>query len=80
MLSYDDYKTSAASLTFRNQCWIDGAFVPAASGETFASINPATGKLLWEVPAGMLDGDANIRGKMFDEIKEETGIIIDKAR
>lgn len=52
MLSYDDYKTSAASLTFRNQCWIDGAFVPAASGETFASINPATGKLLCQVARG----------------------------
>tara|TARA_B100000214_G_scaffold375310_1_gene361112 strand:+ start:4533 stop:5225 length:693 start_codon:yes stop_codon:yes gene_type:complete len=35
----------------------------------------AIGKLTWEVPAGMVDGEENIKGKMFDEIYEETGII-----
>jgi len=52
MLSYDDYKTGAEALKFRNQCWIDGAFVPAASGETFVSINPATGIPLCQVARG----------------------------
>ena len=32
----------------------------------------ATGKLTWEVPAGMLDGEKDVKGKMFEEIKEET--------
>jgi succinate-semialdehyde dehydrogenase/glutarate-semialdehyde dehydrogenase len=32
--------------------FIDGAWVPARSGETFASINPATGEELGRVPAG----------------------------
>lgn len=41
----------------------------------------ATGKLVWEVPAGMLDGESDdIRGKMMDEIKEETGIIPEKEK
>ncbi|WP_293577669.1 aldehyde dehydrogenase [Phaeobacter sp.] len=52
MLSYDEYQSKAAGLSFRNQCWIDGAFVPAVSGETFAAINPATGKKLTDVARG----------------------------
>jgi 8-oxo-dGTP pyrophosphatase MutT (NUDIX family) len=41
----------------------------------------ATGKLIWEVPAGMLDGETNnIKGKMIDEIKEETGIFPEKEK
>jgi len=30
---------------------IDGAHVPAVSGETFETVNPATGKLLARLPA-----------------------------
>lgn len=51
-LSYADWKDRAAKLTFRTQVFIDGAFHPAASGKTFASINPATGRALAEVASG----------------------------
>ncbi|MFS8037186.1 aldehyde dehydrogenase [Xanthobacter sp. AM11] len=36
---------------FRTEAFIDGAFVPAASGRTFATVNPATGKVLAQVAA-----------------------------
>jgi len=42
----------ARSLNFRTQAFIDGRYVDAASGGTFDSINPATGKLLARVAAG----------------------------
>ncbi len=51
-LSHADWKDRAAKLTFRTQVFIDGAFHPAASGKTFASINPATGRALAEVASG----------------------------
>jgi hypothetical protein len=34
----------------------------------------AMGDVVWEVPAGMVSGDGSLRGTMFDEIREETGI------
>lgn len=37
---------------FRTQAFIDGAFVPAASGRTFSAVNPATGQVLAQVAAG----------------------------
>lgn len=41
----------------------------------------AMGKFVWEVPAGMLDGETkNVKGKMLDEIKEETGIYPEKEK
>lgn len=36
---------------FRTLAFIDGAFVPAASGRTFAAVNPATGRELAQVAA-----------------------------
>jgi acyl-CoA reductase-like NAD-dependent aldehyde dehydrogenase len=42
----------ARSLSFRTQAFIDGRYVDAASGATFDSINPATGKLLARVASG----------------------------
>jgi acyl-CoA reductase-like NAD-dependent aldehyde dehydrogenase len=42
----------ARRLEFRTQAFIDGRYVDAASGATFDSINPATGKLLARVAAG----------------------------
>jgi acyl-CoA reductase-like NAD-dependent aldehyde dehydrogenase len=42
----------ARTLSFRTQAFIDGRYVDAASGATFDSINPATGKLLARVAAG----------------------------
>lgn len=47
--SYDDWKTRAAALSFRGQAFIDGTFADAASGKTFASVNPATGEVLAQV-------------------------------
>ncbi len=47
--SHDDWKSRAASLSFRGQAFIDGKFVDAASGKTFDSINPATGAVLTPV-------------------------------
>ena len=38
--------------TFRTQAFIDGRFVDAASGETFATENPATGEVIAHVQAG----------------------------
>jgi acyl-CoA reductase-like NAD-dependent aldehyde dehydrogenase len=42
----------ARTLEFRTQAFIDGRYVDAASGATFDSVNPATGKLLARVAAG----------------------------
>mgnify|MGYP000725034932 FL=1 len=47
--SHNDWKTRAAALTFRSQAFIDGKFTDAASGRTFASVNPATGAVLAQV-------------------------------
>ena len=41
----------ARGIQFRTQAFIDGRYQDAASGETFDSINPATGKLLARVAA-----------------------------
>src|SRR3990170_7465045 len=50
-LSIDAWKSQAAGLAYRNQAFIDGKYVAAASGETFDCINPATGKVLTRVAA-----------------------------
>src|SRR5207244_10746664 len=42
----------ARTLEFRTQAFIDGRHVDAASGATFDTINPGTGKLLARVAAG----------------------------
>ncbi len=42
----------AARPRFRTRAFIDGRFVDAASGETFATENPATGEVLAHVAAG----------------------------
>lgn len=36
----------------------------------------ATGRMTWEVPAGMADGSGTLRGQMFTEIQEETGLTL----
>jgi len=46
-----DWHARAAGLAIRGQAFIDGRYVDAASGATFDSINPATGKLLVKVAA-----------------------------
>lgn len=41
----------AENVRIETRAWIDGAAVPARSGKTFATLNPATGALLAEVSA-----------------------------
>ena len=38
----------------------------------------ATGRCTWEPPAGMIDGNGDIQGRMFLEIREETGVVVRK--
>jgi 4-(gamma-glutamylamino)butanal dehydrogenase len=51
LLTAEDYAAIAAGLSFSGNAFIDGAFRPAASGKTFPTMNPATGKTLAEVAA-----------------------------
>ena len=46
LLTKDEYQAIAATLEFPTEAYIDGGFRPAKSGQTFASMNPATGKQL----------------------------------
>ena len=60
-LSHKDWIAKAAAVRFRDKAFIDGKFVPARSGGTFASINPATGETLAEVAScGEDDIDAAV--------------------
>ena len=53
----------AAQLDIRTRAWIDGKAVDAASGETFARSNPATGVEIARVAAcDAADADAAVRG------------------
>lgn len=52
LFSHADWQARAAAMTFRNQCLIDGEFVPSASGQRFATINPATGEPITEIARG----------------------------
>lgn len=36
----------------------------------------ATGGMTWEVPAGMADGKGDLKGQMFKELEEETGLAL----
>jgi len=52
----------AALPTFRTDAFIDGRFVPAASGARFTTENPATGRPLAEVASGdAVDIDVAVR-------------------
>lgn len=51
LLSAAEYAAIAHKLTLPSQAFIDGAFVPAASGKTFQTTNPATGQVLAEIAA-----------------------------
>ena len=52
MFTHAEWKARAAALQFRNQCWIDGAFVPSLSGARFETVNPATGAVITDVARG----------------------------
>ena len=51
LLTAAEYAAIAETLSFSGNAFIDGAFRPAASGRTFPTVNPATGKVLAEVAA-----------------------------
>ncbi|HEX7950410.1 MAG TPA: aldehyde dehydrogenase [Candidatus Limnocylindrales bacterium] len=56
--------------TFRTQAFIDGEFRDAASGETFATENPATGQVLTRVAAGgapEIDAAVQAARRAFDD-------------
>jgi 4-(gamma-glutamylamino)butanal dehydrogenase len=58
VLTATEYHAIAASMTFSGHAFIDGAARPALSGETFATLNPATGAELARVAAcGRADVD-----------------------
>tara|TARA_R110002096_G_scaffold267647_1_gene461388 strand:+ start:5570 stop:7066 length:1497 start_codon:yes stop_codon:yes gene_type:complete len=50
-LSHQDWRNKAGALRFRNQAFINGRFTDAVSGQTFDSVNPATGAVLASVAA-----------------------------
>jgi 4-(gamma-glutamylamino)butanal dehydrogenase len=61
LLSRSDYQKIARELKLPSQAIIDGKACAGASGETFATINPATGEHLADVPAcGKADVDAAV--------------------
>lgn len=51
LLTQDEYKALAKSLTLPANAYIDGGFRPASSGKRFTSSNPATGGVLSEIAA-----------------------------
>lgn len=51
LLTREEYKALAAEMDFPNAAYIDGAYRPAISGKTFATVNPATGETLADVAA-----------------------------
>lgn len=62
LLTLDEYRAIAADLTPPTGAFIDGRFQPAQSGQTYESINPATGAVLTRVAAcGPADVDLAVR-------------------
>ena len=50
MLDSDDTQSFADKLLWRDQCYINGKWQSAAGGEVIEVTNPATGKLIGNVP------------------------------
>jgi len=58
LLTLDEYKSIAAGLALPTGAFIDGAYRPAISGETFETVNPSTGDKLADIAAcGAADVD-----------------------
>ena len=51
LLTAPEYAALAQSISFPSNAFINGAFKPAISGQTFATYNPATGEFLTDVAA-----------------------------
>ena len=58
LLTTEEYKAIAKSLSLPTQAFIDGSFRPAISGKTFDTVNPATGEVIAKIAAcGSADVD-----------------------
>ncbi|UWQ93765.1 aldehyde dehydrogenase (plasmid) [Rhodobacteraceae bacterium M382] len=51
LLTHTEYQSIADNLTFATNAFIDGGYRPAISGNTFETMNPATGDVLADVAA-----------------------------
>lgn len=51
LLTRDEYAAIASNLDLPTAAFIDGSYRPAASGATYTSVNPATGKALIQIAA-----------------------------
>ena len=51
LLTTEEYKAIAKSLSLPTQAFIDGSFRPAISGKTFDTVNPATGEVIAKIAA-----------------------------
>jgi gamma-glutamyl-gamma-aminobutyraldehyde dehydrogenase len=49
LLTAAQYARLAENLVLPTQAFVDGAFQPALSGETFETTNPATGAVLAQI-------------------------------
>ena len=49
ILTREEYAAIAADMTFPANSWINGKFTSAKTGETYDTINPATGDVLAQV-------------------------------
>src|SRR5215831_3810931 len=72
-----DWHSEAARLTFRDKAFIDGKFVKAASGETFACVSPVDGAVLARVAA--CDGEDVDRAVKTARSAFEKGVWADQA-
>jgi gamma-glutamyl-gamma-aminobutyraldehyde dehydrogenase len=52
MLDEIDFYAAARKLKLETRAFIGGKYVPAASGKTFATVNPANGRVIAQVAAG----------------------------
>ena len=51
LLTKEEYRAIAGGLDLPAAAFVDGSYRPAISGQTFTSVNPATGEILTEVAA-----------------------------
>lgn len=60
-LKHADWQKMAGNLKLETGCFIDGKFIKAKGGDTFETINPATGEVIAEVTRGQAaDVDAAV--------------------
>ena len=78
-----EWERRAASLAPRSQCFIDGAFVDAASGRTFADVCPRDGHVIARVAEGdSEDIDRAVRAarKSFDDGRWSTMAPVERKK